>query len=314
MLLLPGFEGGLDAAYAVVLAITLCATGIALGASIRPRQILDATNRPGLIARVIALDMVLIPVVMWACVRLLVPDSEYATGLLLVAFASAGPLGIKLAQVAGGDVAYAIGIVVVLEVANVLVVPAWATLLIPGPVATIAVDMARTLLIYIALPITVGLLLKRWRPVPAAEVARISQRASDLGLVAVLALVLIRHAGFVLDAVGSGAPVAAAITVGFALAAGWLLGGPARGTRITSSLVTGVRANGVALAIAASSFAGMPRVEVGILVFGLFSVFGPTVFAVLIANRTERRGIGVDATLGLRSATPRLEEQPWRRG
>jgi predicted Na+-dependent transporter len=54
----------------------------------------------------------------WALVELLSIPDEYAIGLLLVGFASAGPLGIKAAQIAGADVACAVSLVVVLEAAT----------------------------------------------------------------------------------------------------------------------------------------------------------------------------------------------------
>jgi predicted Na+-dependent transporter len=64
------------------------------------------------------------PLFVWALVRALSVPTDLAVGLLLVGFASAGPLGIKAAALAGADVAYAITLVVVLEAANALVIPA----------------------------------------------------------------------------------------------------------------------------------------------------------------------------------------------
>ena len=80
----------------------------------------------------------------------------------------------------------------------------------------------------------------------------------------VIAVVLARYARIVLDVFVAVGP-AALTAVLLALLLGWLLGGPARPTRAATSLVTGVRANGPALAIAQASFAALPAVSVACL-------------------------------------------------
>jgi len=72
-----------------------------------------------------------------------------------------------------------------------------------------------------------------------------------------------------------------------ALLLGWLLGGPARPTRAATSLVTGVRANGPALAVAQASFASLAAVTVAIVTFGMFSILLPVLFAI-VAGRTAQ--------------------------
>ena len=72
-----------------------------------------------------------------------VPD-RYATGLLLVGMASAGPLGIKAAQLARADLPYAIALVVVLGVANAVAIPVWVALLLPPGVQVPMGPVVRT--------------------------------------------------------------------------------------------------------------------------------------------------------------------------
>jgi hypothetical protein len=69
-----------------------------------------------------------------------------------------------------------------------------------------------------------------------------------------------------------------------ALGLGWLLGGPARSTRAATSLVTGVRANGPALAIAQVSFSSLAAVSVAIVAFGLCSILLPVLVAIVIGR------------------------------
>lgn len=146
----------LDTAVALAITVTLWATGIGLGASVRASDIVAPLRRRGLLARVLALDLILVPVAMWVCVRVLVPDDGYATGLLLVAFASAGPLAMKLVGLARGNAALAIGLVVVLEVANLVVVPLWTSLLGVTSALVVIVDILRTLAILVLAPLVSG--------------------------------------------------------------------------------------------------------------------------------------------------------------
>jgi BASS family bile acid:Na+ symporter len=284
-------EATLDLLQTLLVAGTLWAVGVGLGLAVRPYQVAAAVRRSSLVARVVSLDIVLVPAAMWLLVSLLVSDQDIGTGLLLVAFASAGPLGIKLAHVAGGDVRFAIGIVVILEVANTAVVPIWSALLGIAADVGVALDILRTLVLLVLLPIAMGMLIGgRWHHAARRWAAPLA-RVSDLGVVVIVVFLLVRHATVVVDALGTGAPVAVGLFVAFVLAAGWLLGGPERDTRAATSLVTGVRANGAAVAIAATAFAATPMVAIGVILAGLGSVVLPVVFAVaLAAPRRVARG------------------------
>ena len=88
-----------------------------------------------------------------------IPD-HYATGLLLVGVASAGPLGIKAAQLARADLPYAIALVVVLEAANVVAIPVWVALLLPPGVQVPMWPVVRTLLLLVLAPLAVGMAVR----------------------------------------------------------------------------------------------------------------------------------------------------------
>jgi BASS family bile acid:Na+ symporter len=296
-------DRSLDIATALALAITLWATGIGLGISVGMSDIVGALGRRRLVGRIVVLDLLLVPIAMWVCVRLLVPDEAIATGLLLVAFAAAGPLGIKLVQLAGGDAALAIGLVVTLELANLVAIPLWSSLLGITSTLDVAIDIVRTLVLLVLAPLAGGLLIgRRLRVEGRRRLEVATARIGNVGLVLVVAVVVGRN----LDTIGPstiGAVVAAAIVVAFALAAGWVVGGPDRPRRISASLVTGVRANAAALAIATTSLAHLPGVALGVVIAGLVSVVAPTLVAVLLALHASReRDPGRDTSGPLRAS------------
>lgn len=277
-------DRSLDQLYQVALALTLWITGLGLGMSFGLGQILRTLRRGGLFARATVLDVVIVPLLVWGLVQAFSIPDHYATGLLLVGVASAGPLGIKAAQLARADLPYAIALVVVLEAANVVAIPVWVALLLPPGVQVPMWPVVRTLLLLVLAPLAVGMAVRARRPPTAARLAQLAAPLSTVGLLVVIAIVLARYARIVLDVFVAVGP-AALTAVLLALLLGWLLGGPGRPTRAATSLVTGVRANGPALAIAQASFPSLAAVSVAIVAFAMFSVLLPVSFAI-VAGRT----------------------------
>jgi BASS family bile acid:Na+ symporter len=70
--------------------------------------------------------------------------------------------------------------------------------------------------------------------------------------------------------------------------AGWLVGGPASGTRKALAVTTSLRNFGVGLVIATGTFAGTPAVT-AIVAYGLISLFGTAALAILAGRRMPRK-------------------------
>ena len=278
----------MDQFYQLALILTLWITGLGLGMSFRPGQILRTLRRGGLLARAAVLDVVLVPLLVWALAQAFSVPDHYVTGLLLVGMASGGPLGIKAAQLACADLPLAIALVVVLEAANALAIPVWAALLLPPGVHASMRPVVATLLLLVLAPLLVGMAFRARWPAMALRLARWAPPLSTVGLLVVIIILLWRYARIVADAFAAVGP-AAMIGVLLALASGWLLGGPARSTRATTALVTGVRASAPALAIAHASFPNLAEVSVAIVAFGMFSVLLPVLFAIAIGRTAQGR-------------------------
>jgi bile acid:Na+ symporter, BASS family len=274
----------LEVAYGASLVATLWATGLGLGMSLAPGDFAPILSRVGLFGRAFFLDCVVLPLLAWSLVESLSVREDFAIGLLLVAIASAGPLGIKASEVARADVPLAILLVVVLEAANVVVIPGWVALWLS--VGSVPITPVVTTLVFLILcPLAVGLALRLFlRERVAPWISRL-RSASNIGLVFVIMLVLLRYLPRIPDAFHGGAGLVSVVMVVAALGAGWVIGGPERSTRASTSLVTGIRANGPALAIAQVSYPGRPNVAVAIVTFGLFSVLLPLLAALFLRRR-----------------------------
>jgi predicted Na+-dependent transporter len=274
-----------DVVYNVTLVVALWATGLSLGISSRVADFLAPLRKVALLTKVIALDVVVIPLLVWVLTRLLAVPTDSATGVLLVGVASAGPLGITASRIAHGDARAAFAFVVVLEAINALAIPVWVVVLLPAGAHVSLGPLIVTLVLLVLAPLAVGIAIH------ARLGVRIERWAAPLGTVSsalvvlLVAAVLVRYSAEVGDAIAHGVVAVAALTVLAALALGWMLGGPGPGTRIAVCMVTGVRANGLALAIARASFPLQPDVHAAVVTFGLLSIVVPLAAAFVLAGR-----------------------------
>ena len=278
-------DGSLSAVYLVGVAVALWAAGLELGVRETPRNLIVPLRRPGLLARVALVDVVLLPLLVWSLVRLVDVPSGYATGLLLVGIASAGPLGVRATQIAGADAATALSLVVVLELANLAAVPVWASLLLPDGASLAPGSMLAALLLLVLMPLATGIAWRRFAPGRADRLEAALSPVANIAITVAVAAVIARDADVVWDGLSERAPVVALIAVLAALVLGWAAGGPGSDTRVAAALVTSVRSNALALAIASSSFPRAPEVRAGVVVFALFSVTLPLVAAVAFGRR-----------------------------
>lgn len=279
-----------------VLLLTLWSTGIGIGMSFGLPELLAPLRQAGLVARVVILDVAGIPLIVWALVHMLSIPTDYAIGLLLIGFASAGPLGIKAAQIAGADVAGAVSLVAVLEAANALAIPVWVALLMPPGVVVPLGELVATLAVFVLLPLALGMATRTRWPQSAQRWAPRAIVLSNVLLVVVIVLVVGRNVSTLREAFAAGIVPLVLLAVAAALVLGWLAGGPARATRAAVALVTGVRANALALGIARTSFSTVPAVSVAVVTYGVMSALLP--LAVAVAARWVLSPSAQEATSG----------------
>jgi bile acid:Na+ symporter, BASS family len=216
--------------------------------------------RPLRNARLVLLSLVanflVVPAAAWAIANMLSLEPDLRIGLILFSAVAGAPLALKAAELARGDMHFAVGLVTLQVVATVGFLPLALPLLIPG----LAVDpmaVAMPLLQQVLLPLGFGLLMNA-RYDEEAEMARpVMAAVSNLSLALMLALNL-GNVGQVLGLLGTGAIFATILLVLVGFAAGWALGGPDVRTRRTLSLGTAQRNFAAAFVIGGGNFADRP--------------------------------------------------------
>jgi len=273
--------------YAVGVVVALWCAGIEIGVRHSVREIAAPLRRVGLLLRVALVDVLMVPLIVWSLAKAVSVPSGYTTGLLLVGIASGGPLAINAAQLARADAVIAVCLVVTLEVVNFAVIPFWAELLLPEGTTFSPAKILLTLAAVVILPLAVGRIAGQRLSGLRARALRALPIVANAALVTAIAATLVRDGDVVVDAAGEHVPLVAGVTVAAALLLGWFAGGSDRKVRASTALVTGIRANALALAIAASSFPGRPDVRAAIVVFALFSITLPLAASIVIGRRAS---------------------------
>jgi len=172
-----------------------------------------------------------------------------------------------LAQIAKGNLAFAVGLMVMLMVITVGYLPLVLPVLLPG-VSVNPGKIASSLFLLMLLPLGGALGVNAKRPAFAARVKPFVAKASSLGLIVLIALQVVVNFKSVLSLFGTRAILAGLLFIAIGFVIGQLLGGPAADTRTVLGLGTAQRNIAAALVVASQSFTD-PKVVVMVVVVAI---------------------------------------------
>jgi predicted Na+-dependent transporter len=257
---------------------------LVMGLSLTMANILAPLRNSRLVMAVLAANFILAPALAYGIGRLLPLSDGLRFGLILVSTAAGAPFLPRLAQLAKGDVAFAVGLMTLLVVTTIFYMPIMLPLLLRG-VTVNPWQIARTLILLIFLPLTLGLLINsRYEQTAAAWVPYLA-KASNIALVSLLASGLIAYLSAIIRIIGATGILAALLFLLSCFSAGTLLGGRYYPIRTVLGLGTAQRNLAAALAVATANFSQDPAVIVMILVLGLVDLS----VLLFIANVLGRR-------------------------
>jgi predicted Na+-dependent transporter len=223
------------------------------GLSLTVAQILEPLKDWKLVLLALLANFVIVPALAYGIALILNLSEGLRAGLIILAACAGAPFLPKLAAVAKGNLAFSVGLMVLLMVVTVGFAPVVLPLLIPG-VAVNPWDIARPLITLMLIPLAVGLFVKAWTPDFSDSLAPIMNQASSISLI--LAAVLGLLIGFrdLLGVVGTGAFLAAGLLIVGALLSGFLLSTGGASNRSVMALGTGQRNISAALLVATTNF------------------------------------------------------------
>jgi bile acid:Na+ symporter, BASS family len=251
----------------VALLVFVVSSMLAVGLSLTVGQILVPLRNARLVILSLVANFVLMPLAALLIARVLRLDQPLAVALLLLGAAAGAPFLPKLAGVAQGNLAFAVGLMVLLMVLTVGYMPLVMPLLLEG-VSVDPTQIARSLVMLMLLPLVVGLAVRARFAVAAGRTAPVLNKVSTMSLTIMIVLMLVTNIRSIVGLYGTRGVLASVVflLVGFGL--GWLLGGPARDTRSVLAMGTAQRNIAAALVVGGQNF-DEPQVVVMVVVVAI---------------------------------------------
>jgi BASS family bile acid:Na+ symporter len=256
---------------------------IGMGLGLRVAEIAAPLRNRRLAILSIVANFVVMPAVALVLARLLRLDEPLRIGLLLLGAAGGAPLLPKLAQIARGNLAFAVGLMVLLMVITVGYIPIVLPMLLPG-ISVNPAQIARSLVLLMLLPLGGALAVNAYRPQLAARVKPRLDQIANISLVALIALQTLLNVRSVAAVFGTFGILAAVVFLAVGYSTGWALGGPARDTRVVLGLGTSQRNIAASLVVASQNFDD-PTVVVMVVVVAVASSLILVPLARVLATR-----------------------------
>ena len=237
---------------------------LAMGAGLTVGQIIEPLRNARLVALSLLANFVVMPLGAFALAKVLRLEEPLGIGLLLLGCAAGAPFLPKLAELAKGNLAFAVGAMVLLMAVTVAYLPIALPLLIPG-VTVHPWRIARSLVLLMLLPLAAGLAMRARYADLAARAKPVLASISNGSLALQVLLITVVNIDKVPQVFGTGGILAAFLFIALGFATGWLLGGPGAGTRRVVGLGTAQRNIAAAFVVASQSFDD-PKVLVMVIV------------------------------------------------
>jgi BASS family bile acid:Na+ symporter len=248
----------------------LLASMLGVGLSLTLRQIVAPLRSVRLVMAALVANFIVVPLIAVGTAKWFRLDEPFTTGLLLLGLAPGAPFLPKVIELAKGDVAFAVGLMVLLMIGSMIYLPVVLPRLLPG--AKVGVwQIARPLVLGMFLPLILGLTLKGRSESIAARLRPTLSRVSNVSLLVVIGLVVALNLPSVLKVFGTGAIAAALLFTVLAGVTGYFLGGPGIATSRVMALGTAVRNITAALVIGEEDFKD-PEVIVMLVIAALLGL------------------------------------------
>lgn len=257
---------------------------LAMGMGLSVAEIVAPLRDLRLIVFALLANFVVMPLVALGLATVLRLDEPLGIGLLVLGCAAGAPFLPKLAELAKGDLPFAVGTMVLLMVTTIAYLPIVLPLLLEG-VSVNPSKMAQSLVLVMLFPLGIGLALKAWYAQFAEKAKPGFDRASNISLILLVLLITAANVDKVLQVFGTRGILAGLLFIALGVGIGWLLGGPRDDTRRVLGLGTGQRNIAAALVVASQSFDD-PRVLVMVIVVAIVGLIVLMPFSSSLGRRS----------------------------
>ncbi len=255
-----------------------------MGLSLKISQIVAPLKNVKLVLLALLVNFVLVPILAYLITALLPLDESLRIGLILLSTAAGAPFLPKLAEVAKGDVAFSVGLMVLLMIVTIIYLPIVLPLLL-GDVEVSPWDIAQSLIVMMLIPLAIGLFINGRYEETAAKIQPTFGQASNIAILVLTVLGLVLNFKDMIRLVGSWGILAGIIFIVLAAVIGYFLGGSDSGIKSVMGLGSGQRNISAALVVAGQNF-GLDVITYLMVI----SVIGLVILMPLAGELGKRRG------------------------
>ncbi len=264
----------------------------AMGLDLTVREIIEPWKKKGLLSISLIANFVVVPLFALLIMKIVPLDIDLATGLIIVAAAAGAPSLPKAMGIIKGNVAYAVGLTMILILATIVYMPIMLPYLIEG----VSVDQTGTalyLVIFMLIPLVVAMAVRKLAPAVARRLYPVINRGSDLSIIAVLLLYSTAlftsdfsiRAGALLGLEGI---IVAVLFILGSFLIGYLMGGPDLKNREVLAFGTGFRNVSAALVVISANFED-PQILFMVLVIAIFGIVFMMIFGGILYRKHRRQ-------------------------
>ena len=275
---------------AIKASVALTVFGVGLRA--RPADTSYLLRHRSLLARSMASMSVMMPIlaVCLATAFRLAPPVKLA--LIALSISPVPPLLPSKIQRAGGEPAYAIGLLVAASALSILIIPLGAWMI--GALLGAAVYVSPALILplvaaSVVVPLFVGLGVRRTWPALADRAAEPIALLATSVLIVALVPILLGALRPMISLIGNATVLVMLLVSGLALAIGHALGGPRPEDRTVLALATATRHPGIAIAIAGAAFPGQAQSSAAVLLATLVAFAASAPYTAWVKRRALGR-------------------------
>lgn len=260
---------------------------LAMGLSLTVAQIMAPLKNMRLVVMALLANFVLVPLLAYLIARIIPLEQSLQIGLIVLGCAAGAPFLPKLVQGAKGNVAFGVGLMVLLMVVTIVYMPIVLPFLLPG-VSVNPWDIAKSLIVLMLIPLAIGLLAKSHSPEDAAHWQPLMNKISSVAMLILLVVGLGLNVSSIINLIGSLGILALLLFIVGCLLIGFLLGGRDPGVRSVMGLGTAQRNVSAAILVSAQNFAGTPTLS--------FVLVAAILLLLILLPTARRMGARVETT------------------
>ncbi len=267
--------------------IYIVSTMLYMGLSFFPKQFIVPLKNKQLIIKSLTANFILMPIITYIILQLIPLQPGLAIGLVLMTLGAGSPFMLKLVQFIKADMAFAVGLMLILSVVTLIYLPIMLSFILPD-ISVNSSSITTSLLVLILLPLAGGTALK-WRYNNLAEkINPVFNQISNIFIILVVILYLGLNYKDFLAVFGTGAIIAALTFVLSGFLIGYFLGGPSQNTKTVLGMGTAIRNSSAAFVVALANFSAKYDVMAMIIVIYLLSIITIMLISAAIAKKTEK--------------------------